>query len=186
MLLPSHSTTEFKRTRMATQIAPPPRPRADRQLDPQLEQLARWMDTVFHVPGIGIRFGLDALLGLIPGLGDTMTSLVSLYILNAGRRYGVSRLTLTRMAANIALDYVLGAVPLLGDLFDVYWKSNQRNVALLRRHLETTPAEQQRARTGDRLFMAGLVFGLISLLVASVATAWYLIAWIGHLLTASA
>ncbi|HJT31461.1 MAG TPA: DUF4112 domain-containing protein [Pirellulales bacterium] len=157
-------------------IIPPPPRRGRNELDPELELLAQWMDSVFEIPGLGIRFGLDALIGLIPGLGDTLTTLASLYILGAARRYGVPRITMVRMAANIALDYVLGAVPLLGDLFDVYWKANLRNVALLRRHLLATPAEERRARSGDWLFVAGLMVLLIMLLVGEVTIAWLIVA----------
>src|ERR1700683_3797361 len=92
-------------------------PRPVRRLDPQLELLAYWMDTVFYIPGLGIRFGFDAIIGLIPGLGDILTSLISLYLLPAARRYGVPRATLTRMAFNIAVDTIVGAVPLFGDAF---------------------------------------------------------------------
>ena len=88
----------------------------ERRIEPELELLANWLDSVFHIPGLGIRFGLDAIVGLIPGVGDTLTSLASLYILNAGRRYGVPRVTMMRMALNIAIDYVLGAVPLVGAI----------------------------------------------------------------------
>lgn len=157
-------------------IIPPPPRRGRRELDPELELLAQWMDSVFEIPGLGIRFGLDALIGLIPGLGDTLTTLASLYILGAARRYGVPRITMVRMAANIALDYVLGAVPLVGDIFDVYWKANLRNVALLRRHLLATPAEERRARSGDWLFVAGLMVLLIMLLVGAVTIAWLIVA----------
>src|SRR5687768_13015032 len=101
---------------------------------PELEQLARWMDSVFEIPILKLRFGLDALLGLLPGGGDVGAALVSVYILSAANRYGVSRITILRMAVNIALDIIVGSIPIAGDLFDAYWKSNQRNVALLRRH----------------------------------------------------
>src|SRR5579862_1986768 len=117
-----------------------------RRLDPQLELLAYWMDTAFVIPGLGIRFGFDAIIGLIPGLGDILTSLISLYILAAARRYGVPRATMMRMAFNIAVDTAVGSIPLLGDAFDVYWKANVMNVALLRRHVFATPAEQRAAR----------------------------------------
>ena len=78
-----------------------------------LELLAYWMDTAFEIPGLGIRFGFDAIVGLIPGLGDLITSLISLYILAAARRYGVPRGTLMRMAFNIGVDSVVGAIPFL-------------------------------------------------------------------------
>jgi len=154
------------------------RPYAGRRLDPELELLAYWMDTAFVIPGLGIRFGFDAIIGLIPGLGDVITSLISLYILAAARRYGVPRVTMMRMAFNIAVDTTVGAVPLLGDAFDVYWKANVMNVALLRRHVLATPEQQRTARRQDTLFMIGLIVGLVTLF-AAIATAFYwLIAWI--------
>lgn len=159
--------------------------RRPRSLDPELALLARWMDSAFEMPGLRFRFGWDALLGLIPGLGDTLTTLVSLYILGAARRCGVPRATMVRMAANIALDYLIGAVPLVGDVFDVYWKANQRNVALLRRHVEATPAERRRAQSGDWLFVAGLVVLLVATLVGCVAIAWWIAAALWHLLASA-
>ncbi|MBI3866355.1 MAG: DUF4112 domain-containing protein [Planctomycetia bacterium] len=139
-----------------------------------LELLAQWMDSVFEIPGTRIRFGFDALIGLVPWLGDTVTSFVSLYILQAASRAGVPRVTLVRMAANIAIDYVLGTVPLAGDAFDVFWKANLKNVDLLKRHILVTPAEKRRARSGDWLFVAGLIAGLIALLVGCVTIAWWI------------
>lgn len=162
-------------------IQPEVRPRYRHEFDPELDLLAQWMDSVFEIPGLGIRFGLDALIGLIPGLGDTLTTLASLYILGAARRYGVPRITLVRMAANIAVDYVVGAIPLVGDAFDVYWKANLRNVALLRRHLLATPAEERRARSGDWLFVAGLMVLLVILAVGAVTIGWLIVAGLIHL-----
>ena len=141
----------------------------------------RWLDSAFRIPGLGVRFGLDALVGLIPGVGDTLTSLASLYILNAGQRDGVPRVTLVRMALNIAIDYLLGAVPLVGDVFDVYWKANLRNVALLRKHALATPVEERKARSADRWFVGALIFGLLVLLVASIVAASYLVLAVAQL-----
>lgn len=149
----------------------------------ELEQLARWMDSIFEIPGIRLRFGLDALIGLIPGLGDTITSLISLYILTAASRYGVSRATMARMAANIAVDYVFGAIPLLGDVFDVYWKANQKNVALLRRHAAAPPGDRKRQERSDRLFVGILVLGLIGLAVGSIFVAFSLVSWLVSAIT---
>jgi hypothetical protein len=142
------------------------------QIDPQLELLAYWMDSAFHIPGLGIRFGFDAIIGLIPGLGDLITSLISLFILAAARRYGVPRATLMRMAFNIGVDTVAGSVPFLGDAFDVYWKANRMNVALLRRHVLSTPEEQRSAQRKDTLLIAGLIFGLL-VLMAAIAIGFY-------------
>src|SRR5215212_3833168 len=103
--------------------------RAERaEVERSLDQLSRAMDGLFRIPGTGWRIGLDALIGLIPRVGDFATTAVSLYILAAGVRYRVPKVTLLRMASNIAVDYLLGAVPIVGDLFDAAWKSNQMNV----------------------------------------------------------
>jgi hypothetical protein len=152
--------------------------RPTRQLEPELELIAYWMDTAFLIPGLGIRFGFDAIIGLIPGLGDLITSLISLYILAAARRYGVPRATLMRMAFNIGVDTVVGAVPFFGDAFDVFWKANKMNVALLRRHVLATPEDQRRARRKDTLFIALLITGLLALM-AALAVGFYVLAhWI--------
>jgi hypothetical protein len=147
------------------------------QLAPELQLLADWMDGVFRVPGVGWRFGLDAILGFIPGIGDTATSVASLYILTAAHRYGVTRTTLLRMALNVVLDAVVGAIPLVGDIFDVYWKSNQRNVAILKRHMLAVPSEQRHLQRADRWFVVLLVTVLALLLIGSVIVAAMLLTW---------
>ena len=91
------------------------------------------MDDLFRIPVLGWRFGLDAIIGLIPAFGDTTTSLVSFYILASAVRYRVPKITLLRMGLNIAIDYAVGSLPVVGDLFDAWWKSNQMNVELLKR-----------------------------------------------------
>lgn len=144
----------------------------------ELEFIARWMDSAFQVPGTNIRFGLDVLLGLIPGLGDTLTSFVSLYILQVARRHGVSRLTMARMGANIALDYVVGIVPVVGDAFDVSWKANLKNVELLRRHIGSNPVERRGTQQGDWWFFAALVSILILLLIGSMTLAYLIVSGI--------
>jgi hypothetical protein len=90
-------------------------------VDKSLERLSWLMDDLFRVPVLGWRFGLDALVGLIPGFGDTATSLVSFYILISAVRYRVPKITLLRMAFNIAIDYVIGSLPLVGDVADAWW-----------------------------------------------------------------
>ena len=150
--------------------------RAERaDVERSLDQLSRMMDGLFRIPGTGWRIGLDALVGLIPGVGDFATTAVSFYILAAGVRYRVPKVTLLRMASNIAVDYLLGAVPLIGDLFDAAWKSNQMNVELLRRRASVSPEEARHGRTSDWLFLGVIVLGLLVLLVASVATSLWLL-----------
>ena len=148
----------------------------------ELQALANWMDSAFEIPGLGIRFGLDSLLGLVPGLGDTVTSFISLYLVAAASRFGMSRVTLIRMTMNVAIDWLLGSIPLVGDLFDVYWKANQMNMALLRRHLATEPSVRRRAQSADWVFVGvlGVVFFL--LVGGSVVTAMFVFREIGQLI----
>ncbi len=148
------------------------------EVEQSLDQLSRWMDGLFRIPGTGWRFGLDALVGLIPGVGDTATTVVSLYILAAGVRYRVSKATLLRMGANIAVDYLIGAIPFVGDLFDVYWKSNQMNVELLRRRATVPAAEARSGRVSDWLFVGLIALGLVALLAGSIALSFFLLSFI--------
>src|SRR6185503_4238196 len=120
----------------------PPQSRAERIA--RIEWLSSLLDTAILVPGTNIRFGLDALIGLVPGIGDVITTLLSLYIVREARALGAPRLLIARMLANVALDGVVGAVPVAGDLFDVAFRANRRNVALLRAHLDR--AERRRKR----------------------------------------
>lgn len=102
----------------------------------RLEALSRQLDSRWQIPGTGIRFGWDGLASLIPVAGDTATAMISLYLVAEARRLGASRWLLTRMAGNVGVDWLFGSVPLIGTVFDVYFKSNKRNMALLRRYLE--------------------------------------------------
>jgi len=101
----------------------------------RIDALATLLDTAFILPGTNIRFGVDAVIGLVPGIGDVITTALSLYIVGEARALGAPRHLILRMLANVALDGVVGAVPLLGDAFDVMWRANRRNIALLRKHL---------------------------------------------------
>src|ERR1041385_7829407 len=98
--------------------------RADRIA--RIDALATLMDTAFLIPGTEIRFGLDALIGLIPGIGDAVTTLISLYIVNEARALGAPPLLIARMVANVALDGLVGAIPLAGDAFDGAFRATRR------------------------------------------------------------
>ena len=102
----------------------------------QLERLGTWLDSSISVPGTRFKIGWDTLIGLIPGVGDAATAALSSCIVWQAKKMGVSRWTMARMIANVGIDTVLGAIPLFGDLFDAAYKSNQKNIALLQRHLE--------------------------------------------------
>ena len=134
------------------------------EIEEGLENLSHYLDGLFRIPGIGWRFGLDAVIGLIPNVGDTLTSFASFYILIAGVRYGVPKITLLRMAFNIGLDYVVGSIPFIGDAFDFFWKSNQQNMDLIR----SRATGKDKGTTGDYIFIFGVIGVLILLLIASI------------------
>lgn len=152
--------------------------RREVQVEESLEQLSYWLDDLIKIPGVG-RFGLDAVIGFIPGVGDTATTIVSFYILAAAVRYRVPKITILRMALNIAIDYLVGAIPFVGDLFDFAWKSNKMNMNLLRERAQVSVEQAKSARTSDWLFVGGLMIALLFILFASIFTAAYLlsVAW---------
>ncbi len=105
-----------------------------RDLD-RLRRLAERMDSAFRLPIIGVRVGWDSVLGLVPGIGDALALAPAAYILRQSNRMGAPTPLLARMGLNTGIDFAIGAIPLIGDLFDVGWKSNVRNVDLLHAHL---------------------------------------------------
>lgn len=109
---------------------------ADERSVERLRQLAHVLDDRFRIPGTRCRVGLDGLIGLVPGVGDVVTTLLSLYLVLEARRLGVPAAKLGRMGLNVGVDMLLGAVPLLGDVFDIAWKANRRNLALLLDHID--------------------------------------------------
>ena len=118
-------------------------PRGARELDieeefARLERLAIMLDSWIEIPGTSIRIGLDPIVGLFPGIGDAITFFASVYIVDRLSRLGVSRLTRWRMAGNVLIDFLVGSIPVLGDIFDVAFKANIRNLELARRELGLT------------------------------------------------
>jgi hypothetical protein len=100
----------------------------------KLEKLAEWMDSKFLIPGTDIRFGLDSLVGLIPGVGDTVTLASTIYIISKAQKFGLPLHITLLMIWNAFVDWLIGLVPFAGDIFDIGWKANRRNVALIRKH----------------------------------------------------
>ena len=122
---------------MANQrVQRPTRPAADAKTRRRLERLAWYLDNSIPIPGLNARIGLDSLLGLLPGIGDIIGAFFSSYILAAAARLGAPKSVLLKMAFNIAAEVVAGALPVLGDFFDMAWKANQRNVQLLGDYLD--------------------------------------------------
>jgi hypothetical protein len=144
-----------------------------------LSRFAYWLDAGFRVPGTGLRFGLDPVIGLIPGAGDAAGAVLAGWIFVEAVRLGASRATLTRIAANVVFDALIGAIPVLGDVFDVAWKANLRNVAILERHL-ATPVRAQRA---DRTFVVLLASGVLFVVSGMLAFGALLTVWLVRVLS---
>lgn len=146
------------------------------QIERELEVVSQLMDNQFRVPILGWRFGFNAIIDLIPQFGDIATTLIALYVLVSAVRYRVPKVTLLRMGLNIAIYFVVGLIPIAGDLFAIWWKPNIRNLNLLRRRATVSADEAKHGRTSDWLFVFGIVGGLIALLFGSIA-AMFLIWW---------
>jgi hypothetical protein len=144
------------------------------RIDEGLENLSLYLDGLFRVPGTTWRFGLDSLIGLIPNVGDTLTTIPSFYILLAGVRYGVPKITLLRMAFNIGLDYVVGMIPFVGDAFDFVWKSNKQNMDLIR----SRASGHGKGKTSDYIFVFGLIGLLIAILAGSIIVSALILLWV--------
>ncbi len=102
----------------------------------ELQAVAHWMDSKWRIPGTSIRFGLDSIIGLFPGMGDVVSASVSAWIIGQARRCGASRWLVARMSFNVLIDTLVGSIPLVGDLFDVAYKANRKNIDLLTHHLK--------------------------------------------------
>ena len=149
-----------------------------RQLTPRqvrgleaLRNVAQMLDSAFVVPGTSYRFGLDPILGLVPGLGDLVSPLFTIGILWQARELALPRIVQLRMIFNVAIDSLVGVVPLLGDLFDFAWKANKMNLALLERHAQ----EERPASAGDWLF----VILMVALVVLVAVIPFVIIGWLG-------
>lgn len=127
--------------------------------------LSKIFDELIHVPGTRLRFGLDSIIGLFPGGGDVIGGVVSAYALMVASKLGAPPAVIGRMVMNIAIDTIVGSVPLLGDVFDVAWKANRKNLALLE-HYEANPQHARRSST------AVLAAALLALLLMIVGAAW--------------
>ena len=138
----------------------------ERMTESRARAYARMLDSAFAIPGTKIRMGLDALVGLIPGGGDVVGAVLSSGIVLMAMRDGVPAAVLWRMVANIAIDTLVGAVPLLGDLFDVAWKANTKNAELLDRYLEQPNKTTTRSR-----WLGVLVVGAMLLIVFAILAA---------------
>jgi hypothetical protein len=123
-----------------------------------LDYIAALLDDIFRIPGTQIRFGFDALIGWVPGIGDALAGIASFLIVFAAWRRGVQAITLVRMIANVLLETTLGAIPVAGDVFHIFWKANRRNYRLLIREKERPGVNTGR----DWMFLAIILFTIIA------------------------
>jgi hypothetical protein len=139
----------------------------------QLDMVARLMDSQFKIPGTDIRFGLDAIIGLIPGLGDLSTFAISGYMIVIMSRNGASSYVMARMLLNVLIDTIFGMIPVLGDIFDVAYKSNMRNIRLMREHYV-----EGRHRGGAWKVIVPLLLVLGLIVVGSIWLLYKFFAWV--------
>lgn len=141
--------------------------------DENLDLLAHVLDDCFRIPGTQVRFGIDGLIGLVPFLGDILAGLASCIIVVAAWFRGVPYVTLTRMVVNLALDVVIGTIPVLGDAFDIAWKANRRNYKLLTRHLQ----QPHKHTWKDYVFLFCVALLLVAIFAIPVIAIVWLTTW---------
>ena len=134
--MPRQSSGQMTRARSRSRGYSTSQPHPDERTLVELDNLATLLDSQWRIPGTGLRFGVDAAVGLIPGLGDLAAAGVSGYLILRAKRMGVPNHVIARMVGNVAVDTVVGSVPLLGSVFDLFFKANKRNMRLLRKHFE--------------------------------------------------
>lgn len=141
----------------------------------RLRTLQRLLDSAFRIPGTNIRFGWDAIVGLVPWAGDVATGLLACAFLVQANQMRLPRIVQLRMLINVAIDILIGFVPVAGDVADVFWRANTRNLALLERHAR----EPQPARPGDWLFVFGIVAALFALLSLPLLVVYWIVRSLG-------
>ena len=144
--------------------------------DETLHRLEILLDEAFRIPFTGIRFGIDGIIGLVPGLGDVLAGLLSLIIPVAAWIRGVPYITLFRMAVNLGIGVLVGSIPILGDAFDIAWKPNRRNYKLLQRHL----GEPRLHTWKDWAFLLAMACGMVLVFAIPVVLIIWLLAWLIH------
>ncbi len=156
------------------EVLPPESKAGQQQVEPFFRWVALLMDNLVRVPGTQFRIGLDPLLGLIPGLGDTGSAMVSALALIQAARLGVPKIVLARMSLNILLNQLIGIVPVFGDAFSFWFKSNARNHELIRKHSVGSP-RARKANRGDWIFVVGVLVAMVLLVGAGIFVSLYLL-----------
>jgi Domain of unknown function (DUF4112) len=154
-------------------VGPRPLTRGQQQRLTALRQVAELLDSAFVVPGTTYRIGFDPIIGLVPWIGDLVSPLFTIALLWQARDVRVPKVVLARMIFNAAIDAIIGAIPLAGDLFDFVWKSNQLNLELLERHAY----EEHRPSVGDWMFVLAMIALVAVLAAVPFVVAGWLISW---------
>ena len=174
-----HSKIENRESKILDwEILPPEEKGKRKALEPLFRWIAYIMDDVVRIPGTQFRFGLDPLLGLIPGIGDTSSALVSAFALIQAVRIGVPKILLMRMALNVLVNEVIGVVPVVGDAFSFWFKSNARNYEIIKHHRLGTSAPKR----SDWFFVFGILFLLVVIVCAGIAISFLLLGALARLL----
>jgi hypothetical protein len=145
-----------------------------------VDRLAWWLDNSIAVPGTRFRIGFDALIGLIPGVGDLVGTLLSGYIIAVAASQGLPRSALARMGINVALEAIVGLVPIVGDLFDAAWKSNQRNIRLMAQFRTTPDTARRQSRAVVAAWAAGVIVLVLVLGVVSLSVIRWIVGALGN------
>jgi len=162
------------------EVLPPEEKRRRQGLEPLFKWLALIMDEFIRVPGTKFKFGLDPLIGLLPGLGDTGSALVSAFALIQAARLGVPKILLARMSLNILLNELIGIVPVVGDAFSFWFKSNARNYQIIKNH---TAAPGAAPRRSDWIFVIAVLVVLFGIVCCGLFVTVWVLREIGRLLT---
>ena len=142
-----------------------------RAAERRIGRVTHALDELIAVPGTPVRVGLDPIVGLIPVVGDAVAALVGVWVIGEAARFGIPRLVLVRMAVNLVIDLAIGAIPLLGDIFDFAFRSNSANLELFRRHALDPDASTR----GEQTFLVGLVLllvGIVWLILTAIGAVW--------------
>ena len=153
------------------EVLPPEEKGKKAQLEPLFKWLAQIMDEFLRVPGTRFRFGLDPLIGLLPGLGDTASAVVSAVTLIYAARCGLPKILIARMSLNILINEVVGIIPGIGDAFSFWFKSNSRNYELLQHHW----GAPRRPRTSDWIFVAAILGLLLVIVALGIAVSFFVL-----------
>ena len=162
------------------EVLPPEEKRRRQGLEPLFKWLALIMDEFIRVPGTKFKFGLDPLIGLVPGLGDTGSALVSAFALIQAARLGVPKILLARMSLNILINELIGVVPVAGDAFSFWFKSNARNYQIIKNH---TAAPGRASRRSDWIFVIAVLVLLFGIVCCGLLVTFLFLREIGRLLT---